>query len=53
MSTVDKDGEMASKKIKMTAEIRDACLPKILCEIGTKQAGQMNVREASLMELIE
>lgn len=43
---------LTKKSIKLTDNLRDACLPKMLCEMAAKSAYQLNDKEKSLLELI-
>lgn len=41
------------EKINLANSLREACLPKLLCEIAAKPANKMTEKEQSLLELIK
>lgn len=44
--------ELAARKEKLKASLREACLPKLLCEMAAKPNYSLNVRERDLLSLI-
>uniref|UniRef100_A0A182WAF6 Uncharacterized protein n=1 Tax=Anopheles minimus TaxID=112268 RepID=A0A182WAF6_9DIPT len=44
--------ELAARKEKLKNSLREACLPKLLCEMAAKPNYSLNVRERDLLSLI-
>lgn len=52
MKKVDRVSTVNKNTVKLTESLRDACLPKMLCEMSAKSPHQLNDKEKSLLELI-